>query len=51
MTLSITIQKTGSHNFEKYTVRGHASSHEYQAQLQLLHILKCPDLTKEESVE
>lgn len=28
MTLSITIQKTGSHNFEKYAVRGHASSHE-----------------------
>ena len=26
--LSITIQKTGSHNFEKYAVRGHASSHE-----------------------
>ena len=28
MTLSITIQKTGSHNFEKYAVQGHASSHE-----------------------
>ena len=28
MTLSITIQKTGSHNFEKYAVRGHASPHE-----------------------
>ena len=46
MTLSITIQKTGSHNFEKYTVRGHASSHE--SQFQLLHIRKssvqtCPE--------